>query len=195
MGLDLDESELGQTPMNVEQLIGLKIPMIHTHAQINALEQANINEALRWLMHKRTLPSLMTKEFVCHLHKLMFGRVWRWAGTFRKVETNIGVTWYLIPAELNVLLADLHYWIQYKTYSAVEIAVRFKFRLVSIHCFPNGNGRHARLMADLLMQYTFGLARFSWGAHSTGDVRKIYMSAIQQAEAGDFEPLIYFAQH
>lgn len=195
MGLDLDESELGQTPMNVEQLIGLKIPMIHTHAQINAFEQANINEALRWLMHKRTLPSLMTKEFVCHLHKLMFGRVWRWAGTFRKVETNIGVTWYLIPAELNVLRADLHYWIQYKTYSAVEIAVRFKFRLVSIHCFPNGNGRHARLMADLLMQYTFGLARFSWGAHSTGDVRKIYMSAIQQAEAGDFEPLIYFAQH
>lgn len=146
-------------------------------------------------MHKRTLPSLMTKEFVCHLHAHMFGRVWKWAGTFRKVETNIGVTWYLIPAELNVLLADLHYWIRYKTYSAVEIAIRFKFRLVSIHCFPNGNGRHARLMADLLMQYTFGLARFSWGAHSAGDVRKIYMNAIQQAEAGDFEPLIYFAQH
>ncbi len=195
MGLDLNESELGQTPMNIEQLIGLKIPMIHTHAQINAYEQANINEALRWLMHKRTLPSLMSKEFVCHLHKRMFGHVWRWAGTFRKVETNIGVARYLIPAELNVLLADLQYWIQCKTYSAVEIAIRFKFRLVSIHCFPNGNGRHARLMADLLMQYTFGLARFSWGAHSTGDVRKIYMLAIQQAEAGDYEPLIYFAQN
>ena len=110
MGLDLDESELGQTPMNVEQLIGLKIPMIHTHAQINAFEQANINDALRWLMHKRTLPSLMTKEFVCHLHAHMFGRVWKWAGTFRKVETNIGVTWYLIPAELNVFSGSRAGW-------------------------------------------------------------------------------------
>jgi Fic-DOC domain mobile mystery protein B len=195
MGIGLDASEFGQTPIDPDQLYGLKIPMLHTHAQINAYEQANINEALRWLMRKRTLPTLLTTEFICLLHRRMFGHVWKWAGTFRKVETNIGVPWYTIPTELNVLLADVQYWILHQTFSPVEIAIRFKFRLVSIHCFPNGNGRHARLMADLLMQYRFGLQRFSWGAHTNGDVRKLYLLAIQQAAEGNFVPLIDFAQH
>ncbi len=195
MGIGLDASEFGQTPMDPDQLSGLKIPMLHTHAQINAYEQANINEALRWLMRKRTLPTLLTTEFICLLHRHMFGHVWKWAGNFRKVETNIGVPWYTIPTELNVLLADVQYWINNQTFPPVETAIRFKFRLVSIHCFPNGNGRHARLMADLMMQYQFGLPRFSWGAHTTGDVRNLYLKAIQQAAGGNFAPLIDFAQH
>lgn len=195
MGIGLDATEFGQTPMDPDQLTGLKMSMLHTQGQINAAEQANINEALRWLMGKRTIPSLLTEKFICHLHQRMFGHVWKWAGKFRKTETNLGVAWYTIPTELNVLLADIHYWIQYQTYAPVEIAIRFKFRLVAIHCFPNGNGRHARLMADLLMQYRFGLPRFSWGAQTEGDVRKIYLQAILKAADGDFMPLIHFAQH
>jgi Fic-DOC domain mobile mystery protein B len=195
MGASLDATEFGQTPIDPDQLSGLKITMVNTHAQLNAFEQANINEALRWLMRKRTLPSLLSTKFICQLHQRMFGHVWKWAGTFRKTETNIGVPWYTIPTELNVLLADVYYWISHQTFSPVEIAIRFKFRLVSIHCFPNGNGRHARLMADLLMQYQFGLPRFSWGAQTEGDVRKIYLQAILKAADGDFMPLIHFAQH
>jgi Fic-DOC domain mobile mystery protein B len=189
----LDEFDFGQTPVDPEQILGLRIPMVSSLAQINSLEQANINEALRWLLTKRSISNLLTESFIRRLHKRMFGQVWKWAGEYRKTDTNIGVKWYLIPVELNALLSDVNYWIINKTYPPIEIAIRFKFRLVSIHCFPNGNGRHARLMADLLMQYQFNLSRFSWGQSLKGDVRDEYLKAIVLASKGNIKPLIEFA--
>ena len=191
--MGLDEFDFGQTPVDPDQISGLRIPMVSSLAQINSLEQANINEALRWLLTKRSISNLLTESFIRRLHKRMFGQVWKWAGDYRKTDTNIGVKWYLIPIELNALLSDVHYWILNKTYPPIEIAIRFKFRLVSIHCFLNGNGRHARLMADLLMQYQFNLPRFSWGQSLKGDVRGEYLKAIVLASKGNIKPLIEFA--
>lgn len=191
--MGLDEFDFGQTPVDPEQISGLRIPMVSSLAQINSLEQANINEALRWLLTKRSISNLLTETFIRRLHKRMFGHVWKWAGDYRKTDTNIGVKWYLIPVELNALLSDVNYWILNSTYPPVEIAIRFKFRLVSIHCFPNGNGRHARLMADLLMQYQFNLPKFSWGQSLKEDVRDEYLKAIVLASKGNIKPLIEFA--
>lgn len=191
--MGLDEFDFGQTPVDPEQISGLRIPMVSSLAQINSLEQANINEALRWLLTKRSISNLLTESFIRRLHKRMFGQVWKWAGDYRKTDTNIGVKWYLIPVELNALLSDVNYWIINKTYPPIEIAIRFKFRLVTIHCFPDGNGRHARLMADLLMQYQFNLSRFSWGHSLRGDVRDEYLKAIVLASKGNIKPLIEFA--
>ena len=191
--MGLDEFDFGQTPVDPDQISGLRIPMVSSLAQINSLEQANINEALRWLLTKRSISNLLTEFFIRRFHKRMFGQVWKWAGDYRKTDTNIGVKWYLIPIELNALLSDVHYWILNKTYPPIEIAIRFKFRLVSIHCFLNGNGRHARLMADLLMQYQFNLPRFSWGQSLKGDVRGKYLKAIVLASKGNIKPLIEFA--
>ena len=191
--MGLDEFDFGQTPVDPDQISGLRIPMVSSLAQINSLEQANINEALRWLLTKRSISNLLTEFFIRRFHKRMFGQVWKWAGDYRKTDTNIGVKWYLIPIELNALLSDVNYWILNKTYPPIEIAIRFKFRLVSIHCFLNGNGRHARLMADLLMQYQFNLPRFSWGQSLKGDVRGKYLKAIVLASKGNIKPLIEFA--
>lgn len=191
--MGLDEFDFGQTPVDPDQILGLRIPMVSSLAQINSLEQANINEALRWLLTKRSISNLLTESFIRRLHKRMFGQVWKWAGDYRKTDTNIGLKWYLIPVELNALLSDVNYWIINKTYPPFEIAIRFKFRLVSIHCFPNGNGRHARLMADLLMQYQFYLPRFSWGQRLKKDVRDEYLKAIVLASKGNIKPLIEFA--
>ena len=191
--MGLDEFDFGQTPVDQDQISGLRIPMVNSLAQINSLEQANINEALRWLLTKRSISNLLTESFIRRLHKRMFGQVWKWAGDYRKTDTNIGLKWYLISVELNALLSDVNYWIINKTYPPIEIAIRFKFRLVSIHCFPNGNGRHARLMADLLMQYQFYLPRFSWGQRLKKDVRDKYLKAIVLASKGDIKPLIEFA--
>src|SRR5437016_419595 len=92
----------------------------------------------------------------------MFGDVWRWAGKFRTSERNIGIAFFEIPVAVRQLLDDTKAWIEYKTYPLDEIAVRFHHRLVQIHPFRNGNGRHARLMADLLVM-RLGHERFLWG--------------------------------
>jgi fido (protein-threonine AMPylation protein) len=85
----------------------------------------------------------------------------------------------LIPAiatraELKKLLDDVTYWVDHNTYNPDEIAVRLKHRIVSIHCFPNGNGRHSRLMADIIIEKVFKQPVFNWGAGSvTPDLRQI----------------------
>ncbi len=127
----------------------------------------------------------------------MFGQVWGWAGQFRKTNKNIGVDKYEIPQQLRVLLDDCRYWVQNKTYSNEEIAIRFKHRLVSIHCFANGNGRHSRLMADIIMERLFDGDFFSWGSKDTSQLnaaRANYLAAVRAADAGDIELLVAFAR-
>ena len=124
----------------------------------------------------------------------MFGNIWKWAGTFRKSEKNIGVAPYQIQPKLKILLEDVKFWLNNHTYPDLEIALRFHHRLVQIHPFPNGNGRLSRIMADLIMKQT-GHNPISWGNDLTGktELRKNYISALQQADKGDYSYLIKFA--
>jgi Fic-DOC domain mobile mystery protein B len=126
----------------------------------------------------------------------MFNDVWRWAGDFRKTERNIGIEAWRIPVELRTLLGDAQAWVEHKSYSPDEIAVRFHHRLVWIHPFPNGNGRHARLIADLLI-IQLGEPPFTWGGGSlreTTDLRSAYVSALRAADNYDIQPLLAFAR-
>ena len=126
----------------------------------------------------------------------MYGNVWRWAGQYRTTGKNIGIDAYRIPTDLRQLLDDCRYWIENGTYEPDEIAARFHHRLVSIHCYPNGNGRHARLAADILLKST-GRERFSWGGNNLADVgetRKRYIAALQSADGHDIDPLLEFVR-
>ena len=127
----------------------------------------------------------------------MYAGVWKWAGQFRKTNKNLGVDKLQIGIELRNLLDDVKFWISNKTFEPDEIAVRFKHRIVSIHCFANGNGRHSRLMADIIIEHIFKLPVFTWGAANLvkqGDTRTAYLNAIRAADAGDIQPLINFAR-
>ncbi len=196
MGLILTYQE-GQTPLDTEQINGLKIKTISTQQQLNEFEQTNINEALKWLNSKRKIKDVLSEEFMIQLHKRMLGMVWKWAGQLRRTETNIGIDWTRISMELRLLVDDANFWVEHQTYLPEEIAIRFKHRLVSIHCFPNGNGRHSRIMADLIALHVFGLNKFSWGHSSlvdSSEQRKMYLNALKLADNGDFSQLIKFAR-
>lgn len=196
MGLILTYQE-GQTPLDPEQINALKIKTISTQQQLNEFEQTNINEALQWLNSKRKIKDVLSEEFMIQLHKRMLGMVWKWAGQFRKTETNIGIDWTRISMELRLLVDDANFWVEHQTYLPEEIAIRFKHRLVSIHCFPNGNGRHSRIMADLIALHVFGLNKFSWGNSilvDSSEQRKMYLNALKRADNGDFSQLIKFAR-
>src|SRR5260370_6729464 len=157
---------------------------------LNEAEQANIVRAQKWVLGRKG--DLLTEAFVKALHKQMFGDVWRWAGKFRTTPRNIGIDHWLIPVDLRILLDDSKAWIEFKSYPADEIAVRFHHRLVWIHPFPNGNGRHARLMADLLVM-RLGCDRFSWGPESLCDAGKTqarYIAALRAAHHHDIRQLL-----
>lgn len=142
MGLKLEYID-GQTPLNEEEKDGLLMKTITTRGELDELEQLNIEKTIEWILNNKFARNkILTEEFIKIVHKKMFGDVWKWAGTFRKSEKNIGVRWIVIAIELKLLLEDTDFWIDNNTYPADEIAIRFKHRLVSIHCFPNGNGRH-----------------------------------------------------
>lgn len=197
MGLTLEYID-GQTPLDEEEKEGLLIPAIATRGELDEYEQQNIEQSIQWSMGKLFKPEVIfTEAFIRNLHKRMYGNVWAWAGDFRKTNKNLGVDKWQIPTELNNLLDDARYWYENQTYPPNEIAIRFKHRMVSIHCFPNGNGRHSRLMADLIIEKIYRQPVFSWGAAKLsceGDSRTAYLKAIKTADAGDYSLLLVFAR-
>jgi Fic-DOC domain mobile mystery protein B len=197
MGLNINYIE-GQTPLSEDEQVGLKISSITTREELDEFEQLNIEKAIQWTFGKKLkAEQLFSEKFIKDLHKRMYGEVWKWAGTFRTSEKNIGIKSYLIGVELKQLLDDAVYWTQNKTYNSQEIAIRFKHRLVSIHCFANGNGRHSRLMADLIMEKLYNEKIFSWGSTNlvkATETRTAYLKAVKKADQQDLLPLIAFAK-
>lgn len=185
----------GATPLAQAEMAGLRQAWISTRQDLNAAEQANILSALDWVQRQR-YPDYLTEPFVFRLHQAMFGDVWNWAGTVRSREVNIGVPPHLIRQRLRSTLDDVRYWVAHESFSADEIAVRLHHLLVSVHPFPNGNGRHTRLMADLLVEQ-LGQEPFSWGRGELGSpsaTRARYIASLKHADAHDLGALLAFAR-
>jgi len=190
---DLFEHPDDATPLTPEEQRDLLPSYIAYRSELNGAEQENIARGQDWALKSRRDP--LTAKFVTDLHKQMLGDVWRWAGKLRKSDRNLGIPFYEIPTALRLLIDDTKAWIEHKSYPPDEIAVRFHHRLVQIHPFPNGNGRHSRLMADLLIM-KLGGERFSWGSanlQAAGDVRGQYIAALKAADNHDIGPLLAFA--
>jgi Fic-DOC domain mobile mystery protein B len=190
--LEPDNAAALLTPEEIRDLIPAHIAY---RSELNEAEQENIARAQEWALGPRRR-DLLSEKFAGALHRRMLGDVWRLAGRFRTSQRNMGIDYWLIPTELRKLLDDTKAWIEFKTYPADEIAVRFHHRLVLIHPFPNGNGRHARLMADLLIM-RLGGERFSWGRESLRDpgvARQQYIAALRAADNHDIAPLLAFAR-
>ncbi len=192
------EYPYGSTPLDPDEAIDLIPSHIISQANLNLWEEANITQAELW-MNKRQLQvgTVLSEGFVRELHRQMFNRTWRWSGTFRKSNKNIGVDWAQISVKLNELLLNTIYQLDHSPESIDEIATRFHHQLVWIHPFPNGNGRHARLMADCLLM-TKGMRRFSWGANyaliSTNLLRAKYIDALRKADRSDYSELLSFVR-
>lgn len=197
MGLDLAYID-GQTPLDEDEKEGLLIPTIATREELDEFEQQNIEEALQWVLGRSLKPEIiLTEKFIRNLHKRMYGHVWAWAGQFRKTDKNLGIDKWQIPTALKTLCDDALFWVRNETYTPEEIAVRFKHRIVSIHCFPNGNGRHSRLMADIIIDKVFKMPLFSWGAGDLvhqSQARNNYLNAVKAADHNNFELLLDFAR-
>jgi len=182
----------GATPLDPDGVAGLKFAHIQTRAELDQMEQVNIQDGLRWLARQKE-PKILTDTFLRQLHQRLLGEVWSWAGSFRLTEKNIGVAPEQIAVSLRNLLDDVHYWIKHETYAKREIALRFHHRLVQIHLFSNGNGRHARIATDALLLKVLAENPINWGSaylQDSGEHRRKYIDALRQADKGEFQPLL-----
>lgn len=188
------EKDDASTPLTHEEREGLIPSYITLRSELNEAEQANILEAEEWAFSRKR--DVLDERFLMNLHNRMFGHVWRWAGKFRRTNRNIGIDQYRIPVELRQLLDDCQYWIEHDTYEPDEIAARFHHRLVFIHPFPNGNGRHARLATDLML-VKLDRPRFSWGSVNlvdAGETRQTYVATLRAADNHDYRALLEFVR-
>jgi Fic-DOC domain mobile mystery protein B len=194
---DLFQEPDDATPLEPEEKRGLKQTWITHRRDLNEAEQENIVKGAAWARgRRRRNEDMLNESFAKLLHKRMFSDVWSWAGTYRLTERNIGIAPHRIANDTGMMFDDVRYWVQHAIFPSDEIAVRLHHRLVAIHPFPNGNGRHARLMADLLVEY-FGGRRFSWGGSTIGDVGKLrarYIAALRMADNHDIALLMQFAR-
>ena len=185
-----DDEPVGATPIYTDEAEGLIPGHIQTRAELNAWEQQNIIEAARWV-RTATEPALR-ESTILGLHKRMFDRTWEWAGRYRTSDKHIGVFWAEIGDEIRKFVDDGAYWLEHHVSSVDEAAARLHHRLVLIHPFPNGNGRHARLWCDLLLKQN-GRPMFSWSSEEldrAGESRQRYLEALRKADGEDFGPLL-----
>jgi Fic-DOC domain mobile mystery protein B len=186
------------TPLDPEELAGLKLSYISTQAELNAAEAVNIEAGLRWAGKRRSLEELLEADFVCELHRRMFGDVWKWAGEYRTTDKNIRIPWWQVETQVVELLRDAAAWTGggSPAWPVDEIGAQFHHRLVSIHPFPIGNGRHSRAATDLFL-VAFGAEPFTWGQENLanpGEVRSRYIAALQAADERDFGLLLKFVR-
>ena len=195
MALDLDEQD-GQTPLDPDEKAGLIPRHIDTKGALNDWEQENILQATKWLRRAK-VPDVLSESFCRELHRRMFNKTWKWAGTFRMSDKNIGCDWTLLAAKLNQLLGNAKYWVENETFPPDELAARFHHALVWMHPFPDGNGRHSRMMADALLKQ-LGQKAFSWGGGgnlvSANEVRARYLAGLRAADKNEFTDLLAFVR-
>lgn len=185
----------GATPPDPDELAGLIPKHIATQEDLNEFEQLNILKAQRWAFSRKRA-GLLTEGTIRTLHGKMFDRTWRWAGTFRQTEKSIGVDPVHIAVNLKNLLEDVGAWNEFSTYPIDERAIRLHHRLVTIHPFPNGNGRHARLFTDVYLRHC-NMLPFTWGRvnlTNASETRSTYIQALQAADRRDYEPLMAFVR-
>ena len=197
MGLKL-KYVYGQTPLEEYEKEELLIKHITTLKDLNEFEQQNIEKAIEWIMGKTfTVENVLNEGFILNLHKKMYEDVWKWAGKYRTSNKNIGVDKLQIPICLYQLNEDCKFWIENQTFEPDTLAIEYKHRIVKIHPFTKGNGRHSRLMADIIIEKLLGRELFTWGGvnlSQMSNVRKRYIDSIFEADKGNIIPLVEFAR-
>lgn len=192
--MTFDEPE-GATPLDPDEMQGLKFAHVTTRGELDELEQANIEQGLDWLARRRR-GDIFEDDFVRTLHRRLFGDVWEWAGTYRMTEKTIGIDPAHISEQLHILLGNARYWSESEVFAPLEAAARFHHRIVQIHPFANGNGRHARIAADIMLEDHYGHAPVEWAGgfdlQAANARRKLYIAALRAADGGDYLPLLEF---
>lgn len=170
-----------------------------TQAARNAAETESIDEAnAKYVFKPRPKQpgsGWLTDKFIRKVHSDMFGSIWEWGGQYRRHNTLPGIEWPRISEEILKLCGDFAYWDKIRPMAPLEIAAYLHHRLVWIHPFANGNGRHARLITDIFFcSCEHPLPKWPQihrMPHGDG-IRIRYINALKEADEGKYESLMSF---
>lgn len=171
----------GNTPIDEDEALGLRLTWVRTRGDLNQAEAANILDSRR-AIRTPSVDEVLDDLWLRNLHRRMFGDVWTWAGTYRLSDRNIGIDWTEVPTAVRSLTQDTRAWIGHDDQQSA--VARFHHRLVAIHPFPNGNGRHSRAAADYLCN-ALGILAPTWGANTyadTTELRTAYLATLRTAD-------------
>jgi Fic-DOC domain mobile mystery protein B len=193
----LHEGADGQTPLDPDEVEGLRLAFVSTRGDLDIAEGNNIASGMIWAESRvRRGIEIANQEFLSELHLQLFGKVWNWAGHYRRTERSIGIDPPQIPIELKQLFDDVAAWREFNSYPLDEQAARLYHRLTWIHPFPNGNGRTSRAMANLFL-VSNGSEAFSWGGNlelGPHEIRARHLHAVRAADGHDLAPLLAFVR-
>jgi Fic-DOC domain mobile mystery protein B len=191
----------GNTPLHPDDAAQL-IPNLATRRELHEWERQNILQAQTWAFGPRVMGQRdpLDEKYVRELHRRMFDATWKWAGHYRTRDgINLGCPFAEVQQRIGGLLGNVRFWVEHQTFPVDEIAVRFHHQIVGqIHAFPNGNGRHARLISSVLV-VKLGRPRFTWGRETLvdpGPARQAYLEALHAADNGEnsIRQLVLFAR-
>ncbi len=189
------EEPYGATPLGPDERADLLLTHVETREELNELENANILQGISWLssLPALTVDELLSMAFFEELHKRLLGEVWAWAGSYRTRELNIGCDPFHIRTNLFNLLEDIKCWIEFNHFDSLELSARIQHRLVLIHPFPNGNGRHSRIFTDCVRGMILEKPTLRWAEGNLDqqtEEREQYISSLRQADRGDYQTFI-----
>lgn len=195
----IGETVVGETPLTEQDLREIRLPLVRTRAQLSAVEGPNIVSGKQWALRstRSRMPDMLSVGYLQELHRQMLGEVWLWAGQIRSTElqNEFASPVYGIRFQLAELYADaVEHWLNDVGMSPDEFAVRVHHRVVKVHPFRNGNGRHSRLLADVLLAKHFEREPFTWGGNAelgnSDPNRQNYLDGLRAADRGDYNPLM-----
>jgi Fic-DOC domain mobile mystery protein B len=174
---------------------GLKIKSIKTRRQLNEAEfESILRVTKKYLMSKPSQKlAPFTFGWLLELHREILGSIWSWAGEIRTTQKNIGVSANIVTAELGVIAIESEKRHSETGDLVIATAAEFHHRAVWVHPFEDGNGRWARLLANIwLMQHDQPV--IIWPASDLRDtespIRGEYIAAMKHADLRNYGPLI-----
>jgi fido (protein-threonine AMPylation protein) len=182
----------GETPIDPSGLRSPYKKWVKTRRQLAQPEAENIRKAtLKYLTGKLTCRKApFDVAWMLRLHHEMLGDVWQWAGQTRRTGCQFGVDWQQIEMQLYGTVEDLEIW--QESMDLLEQSTNLHFRGVWIHPFQDGNGRWARLLANIWLRLN-GEPIVEWPAEVSGiesRIRQEYLDCIRHAIDGEMGPLI-----
>ena len=148
-----------------------------------------------------TAETRFNAQIICRMHRDWLGEIYEWAGTYRTVEmSKAGFQWppaFRVAPNMETFETGLlRKFTPCRSAPVAETALQVAqvhAEFLLIHPFRDGNGRLARVLADLMfLQAGHALPYYPFEGRKGKAAREQYIIAVQQGYLQNYAPLTDF---
>ena len=189
-GLVEAQYEAGSNDMVLRNLLGIIDP-----DEMDRVEARALAKATDILIRKYDQEHQFTAADTCHFHKTWLGKVYEWAGRYRKTNITKDDFTFAMAAQIHKLMEQFEQS-QLTQYTPCEFKNREEVvkalaevhtELLLIHPFREGNGRVARLLSMLMaLQAELPILDFSLISEHK---KQEYIEAVHAGMDRNYQPM------